>query len=258
MSILPYYMIDFSGSACMFEIRVNDYPVITQDLDGQVSSMIPINYAILKDGIQTISATVLPYSGTETLHPKASLRFKVMLFDVTSDFMFKEQFSEYQTQDVGDKVLPVLKEAGTFSAQIPYTLDAWQNGLDLKDEKDLGQKLISAYQKIEELIATKKYDLFREKISKREGNMALSMYLSEEESQSRISGLVSDFESGFEVVPVTTEGAVLQIYGNGKVAALKKADGRSGLMLYNKETKEELMLDLTFYIPKGKTEFEII
>ena len=70
MSILPYYMIDFSGSACMFEIRVNDYPVITQDVEGQVSSMIPINYAILKDGIQTISATVLPYSGTELCTPK--------------------------------------------------------------------------------------------------------------------------------------------------------------------------------------------
>ncbi|MGS2762167.1 hypothetical protein [Sinomicrobium sp. M5D2P9] len=242
----------------MFEIRVNDYPVITQDIEGQVSSMIPINYAILKSGVQTISATVLPYSGTKTLHPRASLRFKVMLFDVTNDFMFKEQLNEYQTREVGDNALPVLTEAGTFSAQVPYTLAAWQNGADLNDEKNLKQKLISAYHEIEELIANKKYDLFREKINKRERNMALSMYLSEEESQSRISGLVSDFESGFEIIPVTAEASVLQIYGNDKVAALKKLDGRSGLMLYNKETKEELTLDLTFYIPEGKTGFEII
>ena len=42
----PYYMIDFSASACLFEIRINDYPVIQMNIEGRVSSMIPINYAL--------------------------------------------------------------------------------------------------------------------------------------------------------------------------------------------------------------------
>ncbi|MBF8455572.1 hypothetical protein IV494_00115 [Kaistella sp. G5-32] len=43
----PYYMIDFSASACLFEIRINDYPVAHMDIAGQVASTIPINFAIL-------------------------------------------------------------------------------------------------------------------------------------------------------------------------------------------------------------------
>ena len=31
----PYHVIDFSASACLFEIRVNDYPVIHMNVEGQ-------------------------------------------------------------------------------------------------------------------------------------------------------------------------------------------------------------------------------
>jgi hypothetical protein len=34
----PYYLIEFSAAACLFEIRVNDIPVMTLELSGQLQA----------------------------------------------------------------------------------------------------------------------------------------------------------------------------------------------------------------------------
>lgn len=52
--------------------------------------------------------------------------------------------------------------------------------------------------------------------------------------------------------------ALLFLYAENKVAMLKKINGEPALSLENKETEEELMSDIAFYIPKGKEDFEVI
>jgi hypothetical protein len=253
----PYYIIDFSASACLFEIRVNDYPVIQMNIEGQVSSMIPINYAILKTGKQIISATILPFIGSTELHSKSELKFNIKLFDVSNDFVFNKQFCDYQSEPIQKKGIPIIKCINTFLAEVPYKLSAWQNGENLKNIKKCREKLELAYNNIAKIIQNKQYDIFKKFISKREKNMATSMYLSEEEKQNRVKGLLSDFNSGFKVQPIPKE-CVMFLYADNRVAMLKKLNGESALYLKNKETEEELMLDISFYIPKGKEEFEII
>lgn len=254
----PYYTIDFSASACMFEIRVNDYPVITMNVEGQVATSIPVNFAILEKGTQSISVIVMPMVGETKLHQKAELKFDIKLFDVVNDFVFKKQIGEYKMQPIDSKkVVPIINYASSFIADVPYKLDAWQKGTNLKDVKDVNEKLIKAYQNISNLINKGDYNAFSKAIEKREYNMTTSMYLSSAESKARVAELVSDFKNGFKVMPISGKSLVHK-YGNGKVAAMKKLNGESALYLFSKETKEELMLDITFYIPEGKTEFEVI
>lgn len=258
MKTLPYYTIDFSASACMFEIRVNDYPAIMMNIESQVASTIPINYTILKSGKQTISLTILPLLGETQLDINANVKFDIKLFDVTNDFIFKEMFGAYQSKKIEeDKILPVINYHSTFVAEVPYELKAWENGKNLKDIKDLNKKLFKAYADISEYIKSKKYDSFVKVIAKREENMAKSMYLSKEEALSRTNELIEDFKNGFKIMPIDST-SILHICGNGKVASFKKTNGESALYLLNKDTQEELMLDITFYIPEGKTEFEVI
>ena len=83
------------------------------------------------------------------------------------------------------------------------------------------------------------------------------MYLSKQESDGRINGLIIDFEAGFKVEPIAAN-AEVQIYGQNKIASLKKPNGESALVLLNKKTGEELMIDLSFYLPAGKKELEVI
>jgi hypothetical protein len=253
----PYYMIDFSASACMFEIRVNDYPIITWDVRGQVATMMPINNAILATGEQTISATILPIFGELSLDSNAELKFNIKLFDVENSFVFQKQFADYKFEPIGDKLLPVLHYTSTFTAKVPYTLTAWKNGRTLNNDDKTRTKLREAYNQIAELITSKKYDLFKKITLNRERNMAVSMYLSDEESADRIDSLIAEFKNGFQMMPISDD-AVMHLYANGKVAALKKPNGTSVLVLHSKETEEKLMLDISFYIPEGKTEFEII
>ena len=253
----PCYMIDFSASACLFEIRINDYPVVHMNIEGQVSTMIPVNFALLETGIQSISATVLPNIGDTQLHPKSELRFNIKLFDVTNDFIFDKQFGDYQSEAIGEKKLPLIKYVNSFQADVPYKLEAWQRGRSLKDVDDCRKKLESAYNKISKMIQDGQFDTYKQLISKRENNMAISMYLTKEESEKRIEELVKDFNSGFKVQPVSKE-AVMFLYANNKVAMLKKSNGEPALYLENTETEEELMLDISFYIPEGKEDFEII
>lgn len=252
-----YYMIDFSASACFFEIRVNDYPVIHMNVEGQVGSTIPINYAILTSGIQSISVTILPNIGEIRLHPKSEVKFNIKLFNVTNDFVFEKQFGEYQSKEIAENKIPIITKINTFEADVPYQLEAWQKGINLKDIDDCKKKLELAYEKVIEIIQNNQFEDYKKLISKREENMAISMYLSKLESEGRINDLIDDFKSGFQIQPISQD-AVMFLCAENKVAFFKKITGESALYLENTETEEELMLDVSFYIPEGKTEFQII
>lgn len=47
-------------------------------------------------------------------------------------------------------------------------------------------------------IRDRNFEEYRQLISKRENNMAISMYLSKEDSDGRIDELIQDFNSGFK------------------------------------------------------------
>ena len=254
----PYYVIDFSASACLFEIKINDYPVINMEVKNQISTMIPINFAILESGKQYIEASISPLSDSKKIDLTAELKFNLKLFNAKDDFLFQNQFGEYHSQiSEEDRIATISKYKSDFEAEVPYNLQSWQKGIVLKDEILVEIKLKEAYSHLSSLIQNKKFNDYLNSISKRENNMAISMYLSKFESSRRKKQLINDFEAGFEIMPLPDD-AKIAFYGNGKVALFKKANGESALYLVNTETEEELMLDVAFYIPEGKTDFEII
>ncbi|WP_427873949.1 hypothetical protein [Flavobacterium sp. MMS24-S5] len=254
----PYYTLDFSVAACNFEILVNDIPVITMESEGQISTNIPINYAIYKSGEQFITANIKPLAGTENLHPDASLKFNVRLYDVANnDFKRINDYEEVKLPQVEEnQKVPFLTQETEFVAEIPYSLINWNNGENLKDVDDIKEKVIQAYNNLANLLKEEKYAEFAEKISVREKNMATSMYLTSSESKARINSLIDDAKNGFDVMPLPK--SIFKFYGYGKLVTLKKLNGEPAFYLYNKETKEELMIDQMLYMPKGKTELEII
>lgn len=256
----PFYVIDFSSASCRFEIRVNDIPVIDMNMDGQVASQTPINYAILESGIQKVSAYIFPLQDQYELLEGASLSFKINLFDVENGFDFQKEII-----DVGEIALhkkavktPVsVAVTDSFQATVPYKLDGWKNGRDLTKIKYTNEKLREAYTRIAYMIKNKDYQALENSMMIREQRMATSLYLSENESSARLKSLIDDFESGFIVKPIPSD-AIVHLYGNSRIGVLKKLNGESALFLENPETEEELMLDLAFYIPNDTTEFEII
>jgi len=254
----PYYMIEFNAGCCMFEVRINDIPVMTLDLPGQASSSAPVNFAILESGSQVITARVVPHSAKTTLDPGAVLDFKIKLFDVHRDFDFKGDVFSYAFSPVEpERKLPAMSHSATFTANVPYQLSGWKNGTPLKDVENVDQKLRKAYNQLATLISQGRYDDFKKFIANREALMARTMYLNPQQARRRIDRLVADFEDGFEMRPLPGD-VVLQISGDGKVASFRKINGEHALSLIHEANREELMLDLAFYIPEGKTAFEIV
>lgn len=153
--------------------------------------------------------------------------------------------------------MPIISYRNAFKADVPYTLDTWLDGCDLKEIEDCREKLNKAYSKIIKLIENKDFEKFKNYLKKREQNMATSMYLSNEESRERVGDLIEDFNSGFVAKPIP-EDSLMIFGGDNKVAFLKKVNGEPALSFENATTEEELMLDISFCIPKRKSDFEVI
>lgn len=257
----PYYTIDFTAVKCRFEVLINDIPVISLETEGQMSPNVPINFGIFKSGKQKVIINLFPVSGENLLDDKTKFEYAIKLFDVHGE-SFSHVKDCVSNQIQISRKEPNFQQSSFFEADIPYTMSSFEDSVDLslavRDKAlDVNNRLETIYKKINACFVNKQYDSLFEIIKNRENNMALSMYLSEADANARINSLIKDSQNGFLPMPLSHD-KVLKIYGNGKLATYKKINGEPAFFLYNKNTGEELMLDLMFHIPKGKNEFEVI
>ncbi len=251
-------MLDIGVYMCHLIVKINDVEVFSLNIDGQMSTEIPINMGILESGIQSIEVIGLPVKGKKELEKNSYIRYKVILYDVSNgEFKLLEVLDNNYTPPV-QKGIPVVSHKSTFEAKVPYKLEAWQNGINLKDINfNLKERLIIEYSKIVNLINSEQYTDFINIYKKREQNNAISMYLDEAEANNRIEKIVEDIKNGFKAIPVTSK-VILEYSAYGKLASLKRNDGYSALYLDNEKSNEEIILQIAFYIPQGKAEFEVI
>jgi hypothetical protein len=253
----PYYAIEFSAAACLVEIRVNDIAVLHMELSGQASSLVPVNFAITGTGSQLLSARILPLVGETAIDKNAKLSYTLKLFEITNGFDLKETLLNYTFPEIQpDRKVPVVQKIQQFNAEVPYNIIAWQNGQDISKIDDAQLRLTRAYNKLAATIKAGDYSAFRKAIENREHIMRTTMYLNERQAASRVNNLVKDFESGFIVEDLPAD-VIIQYYANGKMAALKRPNGDHALSAVNEVAEEQVLLDLCFYLPYNKTEFEI-
>lgn len=229
------------------------------EVEGQIAPNLPINFSIYKNGDQNVSVTMLPLNGQEKLHPNAELKYNIRLYDVTNDeFNFVKDFDTIEFPKIdSNNSTTVMNKISKFYAEVPYKMTLWENGLKLEDIPDVENKLKQAYLNIGNLIDKGMFTEFESKIAVRENNMTVSMYLSPIEKKARINSLIEDVKNGFKMKSLPKD-MVFKSYGYGKIGAYKRSNGEPVISLYNEAKKEELILELMFYMPNGKTEFEVI
>lgn len=251
-------MLDIGTFMCHLIIRVNDVEVFSLNIDGQMSTEIPINMGILSSGIQDIEVIGYPLKGEMHLHKDSYIRYKPILYDVENNqFRLLETLDNRNTAPVKDHDKFLIHKS-TFEAKVPYVLEAFQNGVNLKNANlDIKEKLISEFSKIVKLINTNDLQNFVKSYSKKEINNAKSMFLGAGESKDRMQKILDDITSGFKAAPISNDVHV-EYMGYGKLATLKRTDGLSALYLENDETNEELILQINYFMPEGGEELEII
>lgn len=256
----PYYMLEFTTGTCLFEIRINDTPVLTMDIKGGTSSRIPINNGIPKTGPLEVSIKLLPNSGNMHLSEGCFFNYSVVLIDVANgEFKEVEYLGSFKSERLkkGDQKF-IIQHSEMYKAVVPYQMKAlWENGKEISKVKNAEEHLRDAYKRVATTIKNKKFDIYKELIATREYNMKVCMYLSEQESKARFEGLKKDFENGYDIVQFP-ENTVMITSGYGKKVSLKRLNGDPALAFGNKEEQEQIMLDIEFYWSKETKQFEII
>lgn len=252
------YELDLSAFMCHLQIKVNDVEILSLDIDGQTATDIPINQAILESGPQEIEVRATPLSGSKTLNPNAYISYKINVYDMSSgDYSFMKQLEKVQTPPVQEGV-PLTLHKRTFDAEVPYVLDAWQHGLVVKDHiPDIKEQLIETYNKLISEINAGNYANFKKAISRKEQNTAKALYLSEAETNSRINSIIKDFQSGFKGKPVGND-TIVETEAYGKLVKLITPDGASAFAFENKETEEDLLIDIEFFLPPNEKALTLI
>jgi hypothetical protein len=252
----PYYYIDFSASECFFEIRINDVPALCFDMDKQVSTAMPVNHLILEPGKQMVEIIILPNLGNIKFDKNAYFKASLQLRDVLNKFELINEKQLYSFEAENSE-LPAVNHKDSFIADVPFKINSWQFSQNLKDIDDIRELVDNTYRNIENTIANKQFAQLINMLKKREDNIGKAMYLSEIAKNKRMAGLLEDFENGFIIEP-TTPKDILNFCGYGKLAYLRKQTGESALKLVNKQTEEEMNIEIMLHLEKGATELSII
>ncbi|WP_165750322.1 hypothetical protein, partial [Cellulophaga sp. Z1A5H] len=169
----PHYVIQFSAAQCMFEIRVNDIIVVTLNLEEQAMTIIPFNYAISEIGKQIITVRILPVFGEIHLRDTAEFYYDVLLYDVSNGFKLIENLGGYKAPKMDNsKPKTVLTNTYSIDATVPFKLnDAWKEAQDLKEIKDLYEKLRKTYNNIANIIESRNFDKLLKLMEIKENNI---------------------------------------------------------------------------------------
>ncbi len=253
----PYYQLDLSALLCRFEIKVNDMEILTMNVDGQTSTDIPINAAILGSGLQKIEVKGFPLDGTKIMNTEAYIRYKVMEQEVsTGKFIFVKDFEKYQTPPFKEG-MPFIFHTSNFMAEVPYELEGWNNLHNIQDLKsDIKPALTTAYKKIIEKAKEGDFKSLVDAIKTVEIRNAKTMYLDEHDTNDRIKSILDNVADDFKINDLPKE-LVLTYAANGKLVRFIRPDGKSAFVMENYKTGEELVLDFWFCLPNSSRDFTV-
>jgi hypothetical protein len=135
-----------------------------------------------------------------------------------------------------------------FSANIPYELVNWQNGIDISKENkdDLKNKLGKIYQEYTDAFKNKDLSKYKEMTKLRQENIFKSMYYTDSQikqaEKSYIDGIQND-----KVKFYPLENYQLVFYGNGKLVGLRKKDDAPGVFIDSEDERDAFMEYILFY-----------
>lgn len=290
-----HYGVRIKSANCNFQILINDKKVFATRRN-KIGSVInggyaPINYGILKSGLQSITVRMLPPvvdRKTEIKHPtlgNAQLDIEI----VADDFMEGESTGEYsiyewespketkfiKTEGIEmpyftQPELPFFEHKSTFEAEVPYALDGWNKSVTLytddKEElEELTKEVLTIFEKLKLNFQEKKLDNLADMVYNKEKLASQQFYLRQSGMKENWNNYIEDYRhKGFKMMPI--DNFQLVFYGNGKLVTLEhigtKYQGESSLWS-NYIKGNETGYSKTFYgfllhRPQPDSELEII
>ena len=263
-----------------YEAYINDILVETNNEMSMHNTIININQAVLKSG--TYQFRIKLFSSNEELR-KGGIQPDTFQF-------LKVGLVKYQKIAVGEgaeegtyqylysypipnleKPVPYYEIKGKFTIDLPYELNGWSNGQDLRkwDKDTLKKKVIAYYKKLWEILNKGDVDQWQKLVKKSQEEIAffnysdkeyLNKYIKEEKEE-----IIKD-----KGMMAALEDYEMKIYADGRLVCLERSNhtkqvngidwdikGESPLIQYGKEGGAATF-PVKLYLPQGTDEFVII
>ncbi len=216
----PLYEAEIVTSNCAVELLVNEVFSFCNFRPGGLSLDWPINELILESGRQTFELRMLPFEGQVTLSPKAQARVNIYVRDaLVQNGTPRQLIYEGTPLQNGEAFVPLLKDR--FTAQVPYALAGWKEGVDLSKEKEelLRAELLTWNQKLLHIYRDSDLSAYLEAYKDRNSEFDRFFYSTPEEMQQTGQNI---FHSKFkDLTALPNEGYRLCFYAGGKLASLR-------------------------------------
>ncbi|OOV18966.1 hypothetical protein [Flavobacterium sp. LM4] len=277
------YGFRYENFNCFIEIYINDRLCYKDFRDSKAGSSFDINHCIYKSGTQKLTYRMYPAidgsQNVKTFAESTYLTFQLETYDLNDESADDIVYQKYKTPVIiskdengnkTEKFIATGREyyegSFEFEVQVPYQLKSFENAEDLRklDSKALEAKLVSKYNVLRDVYKNKDYD----NIAKTSYNSLKDQFISEYAKKETIEATWNELmtfykDPSLEMQPI--ENYKMVFFADGKLVALMQATTdnrlRGNTSLWAKVNHDgglrPLFLNSYFYIPKGKTEFEV-
>lgn len=265
-----YYAIAISAEQCFVDIRINDYPVLYKNVgdDSLNNFMFNINSCIYGSGVYEFEIFAAPNVGKIEFDDFSKLEIKLLEYSLPKTDKVDELVTAFEnTQKVieecdftGEMSLsPVIRKSFNFKTDVSYTLDAWQNSVDLTKVGNIEEIIREKLRYMQYLVDRKEYVKFLDMLEERDILQCKSNYvtLSTEVKKARRDDVVCFVESGFKL-HIPAECDRIMFFGKGRLACFKDENGESPVKFVNPRTDDELQLEIFFHQRESGKELSVI
>ena len=279
------YKFRFESYYCHFEIFINDIPVYKNFAGSMTSSAFDINPYIFKSGTQKLTYKMYPIGKVENeqeyneFRDITYLQLTLKSYDLKNENKDDVTYNEYKTPDnivkdeYGNETKKFIAEGKDyyegsfmFEAKVPYELDSFENAQDLRktNPKTLEAQLIKQYATMKNMYQNKEYDNIARTSFDKLKNEYISTYENKDEIKKAWDAFIEGFKNPkLEMQPI--ENYKMVFFADGKLVALMQNTNDNRLKgstaLWGKvqqDGKTRVFIAKNyFYIPHGKTEFEV-
>ncbi|MCF6350558.1 MAG: hypothetical protein L3J23_05945 [Flavobacteriaceae bacterium] len=246
-----HYGVRIRSANCNFEILINDKKVF-QTNTSEVGLVIngayaPINYGILKSGLQQITIRMLrPVidSKTEIKEPtlaNAQLDVEIVADDFTDggpngEYTIYEWESPKEVKFIKSEgiempyftqpELTFFEHKDSFKADIPYTIVGWSESVNLyttdpEKLKKLTEEVLTVFKELQQDFQNKKREKLANTFYNHEKRMAQQIYHSKEDVKKQWENYFKGYQhQDFKMMPLIN--FKLVFYGNGKMVTLEQ------------------------------------
>lgn len=256
---INYYIAKLDLRQCSVDIRINDVPLLRQNIESDLMMEIPINHLIEISGNQILTIKIYPRLGELKLSLNARCNVEIWRYDGNGVKILpiEEVCKSYLSTNKLNKVNSFMFDKKVFIATVSYEILRWSGCEELKDNKNYAPAIAAYYQQIGQLLSSKQYDKYLECIKEREYNICTALSLSHDEIDIRNQMLFECLNNGFVLQPLKG-GKQMQFYGNRRIVSVLDHDMKSALRFINEKTGEILAIELFLGIKKGDKGFSII